>query len=55
MANYYQDAMNLMKSVQPQSRYYAIAKAKVGEYQRHFDYALEKSIAQRQPPPPPEP
>ena len=55
VANYYQDAMNLMKSVQPQSRYYAIAKAKVGEYQRHFDYALEKSIAQRQPPPPPEP
>ncbi len=55
VADYYQHAMNLMKSVQPESRYYPIAKTKVREYQRHFDYALEKSIALRQPLPTPEP
>lgn len=55
VADYYQDAINLMKSVQPQSRYYPIAKAKLREYQRHFDYALEKSVALEQPQPSPEP
>lgn len=55
VADYYQHAINWMKTVQPQSRYYPIAKVKVREYQRHFDYALEKSIALRQPPPEPEP
>ena len=58
VADYYQDAINLMKTVQPQSRYYPIAKTKVGEYQRHFNYALEKSVAlqkaQAQPEPEPE-
>jgi len=55
VADYYQDAINLMKSVRSQSRYYSIAKVKVREYQRHFDYALEKSVALRQPKPEPEP
>lgn len=55
VATYYQDAINLMKSVTSQSRYYPIAKAKVREYQRHFDYALEKSVALRQPKPQPKP
>ncbi|MEM7580537.1 MAG: retropepsin-like aspartic protease [Cyanobacteria bacterium P01_A01_bin.80] len=55
VANYYQDAINLMKSVRSKSRYYSIAKVKVKEYQRHFDYALEKSVALRQPTPEPEP
>lgn len=52
VADYYQDAIDLMKTVQPQSRYYPIAKVKIKEYQRHFDYASEKSVArqpQRQP------
>lgn len=55
VADYYQDAINLMKSVSSQSRYYPIAKVKVREYQRHFDYALEKSVALQQPKPEPEP
>ncbi|MGB3656272.1 MAG: retropepsin-like aspartic protease [Rivularia sp. (in: cyanobacteria)] len=55
VADYYQDAIKLMKSVQPQSRYYPIAKVKVKEYQRHFDYASEKSVALGQPQPEPEP
>ncbi len=55
VADYYQDAINLMKSVRSQSRYYPIAKVKVKEYQRHFDYALEKSVALGQPNPDPEP
>ena len=33
VADYYQDAINLMKSVRSQSRYYPIAKVKVKEYQ----------------------
>ncbi|MEA5595593.1 retropepsin-like aspartic protease [Rivularia sp. UHCC 0363] len=49
VADYYQDAINLMKTVKPQASYYPIAKAKVKEYQRHFDYALEKSVALPQP------
>ena len=55
VADYYQDAINLMKSVSSQSRYHPIAKVKVREYQRYFDYALEKSTALRQPKPEPEP
>ncbi|MEM6752616.1 MAG: retroviral-like aspartic protease family protein [Cyanobacteria bacterium P01_C01_bin.38] len=55
VADYYQDAINLMKSVSSQSRYYPIAKVKVREYQRHLDYALEKSVALQQPKPQPEP
>lgn len=55
VADYYQDAINLMKSVDSQSRYYPIAKVKVREYQRHFDYALEKSVALQQPVKEPEP
>ena len=55
VADYYQDAINLMKSVRSQSRYYPIAKVKVKEYQRHFDYALEKSVAISQPVEAPEP
>ena len=55
VADYYQDAINLMKSVRSQSRYYSIAKVKVKEYQRHFDYALEKSVAISQPVEAPEP
>lgn len=55
VADYYQDAINLMKSVRSQSRYYPIAKVKVKEYQRHFDYAVEKSVALGQPNPDPEP
>ena len=55
VADYYQDAINLMKSVGSQSRYYPIAKVKVREYQRNLDYALEKSVALRQPKPEPEP
>ncbi len=52
VADYYQDAIKLMKSVRSQSRYYPIAKVKVKEYQRHFNYALEKSVALAQPPKP---
>ncbi|MEL6162650.1 MAG: retropepsin-like aspartic protease [Cyanobacteria bacterium J06641_2] len=55
VADYYQDAINLMKSVRSSSRYYSIAKVKVKEYQQYFDYALEKSVALRQPKPEPEP
>ena len=55
VADHYQDAINLMKTVQPQSRYYPIAKSKVREYQRHVDYALEKSVALQQPLPSKEP
>ncbi|MEO1429052.1 MAG: retropepsin-like aspartic protease [Cyanobacteria bacterium J06632_19] len=55
VADYYQDAVNLMKSVGSQSRYYSIAKAKVKEYQRHYDYAIEKSVALQQPAPEPQP
>jgi predicted aspartyl protease len=55
VADYYQDAINLMKSVSSQSRYYRIANVKVREYQRHFDYALEKSVALSQVDPEPEP
>ncbi|NJM17904.1 MAG: hypothetical protein HC836_33525 [Richelia sp. RM2_1_2] len=55
VADYYQDAINLMKTVKPQARYYPIATAKVKEYQRHLDYALEKSVALAQPQELPEP
>ncbi|MBV6628213.1 MAG: retroviral-like aspartic protease family protein [Rivularia sp. (in: Bacteria)] len=55
VADYYQDAVNLMKSVGSQSRYYSIAKAKVKEYQRHYDYAVEKSVALTQPVAEPQP
>jgi predicted aspartyl protease len=55
VANYYQDAINLMKSVGSQSRYYPIAKVKVKEYQHLKDYALEKSVALQQPVPETEP
>ncbi|MEB3217179.1 MAG: retroviral-like aspartic protease family protein [Nostocales cyanobacterium 94392] len=55
VADYYQDAIDLMKTVKPQARYYPIAKAKVKEYQRHLDYALEKSVAVAQPQKLPEP
>ncbi len=55
VADYYQDAINLMKSVGSQSRYYPIAKVKVREYQILKDYALEKSVALQQPKPEPEP
>ncbi len=55
VAEYYQDAMDLMKSVDAGSRYYPIAKVKVREYQHHFDSALEKSVALQQPKPKAEP
>ncbi|MGF1676550.1 MAG: hypothetical protein ACFCUV_23155, partial [Rivularia sp. (in: cyanobacteria)] len=55
VADYYQDAINLMKTVKPQARYHPIAQAKVKEYQRHLDYALEKSVALAQPQELPEP
>ncbi|MDY6900983.1 MAG: retroviral-like aspartic protease family protein [Cyanobacteriota bacterium] len=55
VADYYQDAINLMKSVSSQSRYYSIAKVKIKEYQQRFDYALEKSVAFLEPKPEPEP
>ncbi|MGB3641712.1 MAG: retropepsin-like aspartic protease [Rivularia sp. (in: cyanobacteria)] len=55
VADYYQDAINLMKSVRSQSRYYPIAKVKVKEYQFLKDYALEKSVALGQPVEEPEP
>ncbi len=55
VADYYQDAINLMKSVRSSSRYHSIAKVKIKEYQRYFDYALDKSVALRQPKLEPEP
>lgn len=55
VADYYQDAISLMKSVRSSSRYHSIAKVKIKEYQRYFDYALEKSVALQRPKPEPEP
>jgi predicted aspartyl protease len=51
----FQDAIALMKKVQNQSPYFAIAQTKITEYQRQIEYAADKATLRRQALPEPEP